>query len=808
MEDPISSLSATQLHYNMDEMGGSLDRQRRTKASRPLSEISFSSIDKSLGKPTHAMGYPGERPRSPTFELAYFLRHTGPPASTQTHSQPHSHPTHSKSAFRFLKPHRSVSKKSHAHAKDISSSQRLPDSVIMKKSAQGKRYLAIKAPGFDEYNLGDDSSSLNSSPMTNRTGDADVRFFEKHSTGPNTVASTVAGRSRGTSRSSQASHPFKPPPLPLSWKDASENLGREALDIYLPYINHALENSKLARYASSSNSTASANGQPLQQVEEEPKQPTPKKATRGVTSPLSGASSIHHSGSIYAAWDPSTPGIASPIATGPPSRVSSIQRKNLHPSDSAITLSCTTSPHSGTEKRRSTDRASMQSAIGSVAETVYSDASSGVVMNALRADMHRPAGVVGQYTNIGYKPPRPGPAPTRALPSLPENHHGRIRYINTARKAASQGARSLQSLRSSSASLEDATARLNIRESMTSNRPGGVIRHDPLRSESQPQLPTYRSTSDGALASGKHTRIDTSGRERASESAQRARKGREDSVRARKLRDLEAARASLERRGVEVNFDPTMAKMLCDRSEPITAFFPLPKSAFSDSRTSRSSGFSGVSQGSSSLSSMGRQLKDAQRHLNTFSPIMQVIDQVPTTQYDTSNRLEAVSQKSVDAVGPIEPEQSINPTIITTISQSPEANSNPTSPTHIQSAAGSADHDQANHPAQTHLEPVLLTSLATTSSSSSPSSNRTVKGPGSDKARSTGSGRSSLTSSTDLELKMEARLNAMERKNAILEAALLAVLQTSSNLGGTGPASSSTGTRSSADLPARRNFTP
>ena len=61
----------------------------------------------------------------------------------------------------------------------------------------------------------------------------------------------------------------------------------------------------------------------------------------------------------------------------------------------------------------------------STAEDIQSDTSSGIVSNAQSAIMMRGQIAAGQYNNIvsmRKPPPMPGPAPTRALPSLPEGH--------------------------------------------------------------------------------------------------------------------------------------------------------------------------------------------------------------------------------------------------------------------------------------------------------------------------------------------------------------------------------------------------
>ena len=57
----------------------------------------------------------------------------------------------------------------------------------------------------------------------------------------------------------------------------------------------------------------------------------------------------------------------------------------------------------------------------SIAESVQSDADSGVITKAQSVEFVRTQGAAGYYSGC---PPKPGPAPTRALPSLPEGHDG------------------------------------------------------------------------------------------------------------------------------------------------------------------------------------------------------------------------------------------------------------------------------------------------------------------------------------------------------------------------------------------------
>lgn len=61
---------------------------------------------------------------------------------------------------------------------------------------------------------------------------------------------------------------------------------------------------------------------------------------------------------------------------------------------------------------------------GSIIDDGQSEISSAEIMNAQSAEIVRAPGVIGYYSRNAAKLPKPGPAPTRALPSLPEGHDG------------------------------------------------------------------------------------------------------------------------------------------------------------------------------------------------------------------------------------------------------------------------------------------------------------------------------------------------------------------------------------------------
>lgn len=72
----------------------------------------------------------------------------------------------------------------------------------------------------------------------------------------------------------------------------------------------------------------------------------------------------------------------------------------------------------------------------SVATDGQSDAESGEIMNAQSAEVIRGHGSLGYHARTSQKPPRSGPAPTRALPSLPEGHDNIAPDSSTAERQA------------------------------------------------------------------------------------------------------------------------------------------------------------------------------------------------------------------------------------------------------------------------------------------------------------------------------------------------------------------------------------
>ncbi|KAL8732362.1 MAG: hypothetical protein Q9166_002760 [cf. Caloplaca sp. 2 TL-2023] len=86
--------------------------------------------------------------------------------------------------------------------------------------------------------------------------------------------------------------------------------------------------------------------------------------------------------------------------------------------DEPVTLKDTSPVGNGTAKSSPTKSGS------STVDDGQSDAESVKIMNAQSAEFMKGQGAFAYHSRGSLKPPKPGPAPTRALPSLPEGHDG------------------------------------------------------------------------------------------------------------------------------------------------------------------------------------------------------------------------------------------------------------------------------------------------------------------------------------------------------------------------------------------------
>ena len=92
----------------------------------------------------------------------------------------------------------------------------------------------------------------------------------------------------------------------------------------------------------------------------------------------------------------------------------------------------------------SVDKHSISPSVLSATDSIQSDAESGIIMNAQNAEFVRAQDAAGYYVGGVRKPPKPGPAPTRALPSLPEGHDAAASALRRP-KNFSQGRTSIES---------------------------------------------------------------------------------------------------------------------------------------------------------------------------------------------------------------------------------------------------------------------------------------------------------------------------------------------------------------------------
>lgn len=111
--------------------------------------------------------------------------------------------------------------------------------------------------------------------------------------------------------------------------------------------------------------------------------------------------------------------LSPPVPASIPSRpIAATPKSPLHLAQNSTEL----------KKSSSIDRQSkapsVLSANESIPESVQSDTDSGVITKAQSVEFVRAQGAAGYYSGVPRKPLKPGPAPTRALPSLPEAYDG------------------------------------------------------------------------------------------------------------------------------------------------------------------------------------------------------------------------------------------------------------------------------------------------------------------------------------------------------------------------------------------------
>ncbi|KAI9809314.1 MAG: hypothetical protein M1825_002605 [Sarcosagium campestre] len=251
--------------------------------------------------------------------------------------------------------------------------------------------------------------------------------------------------------------------------------------------------------------------------------------------------------------------------------------------------------------------ASMEARAGrlSLQELSRPDASAGGNASQARPAPLRLPAAIEENASEDVQPPMPGPAPTKALPMLPDNVHTRTR----------------------SGSGTKTNSRPSSRRSSTRKRQSlGESRDRGLPS------PAMGGSRPPQLAS-----IDASGSDLPPDVLKLTRKGREERVRARKMRDLQSLRARHENRKLDETLDGRPHDNITSNKDV--------------SRTARHSGLSHASSSSScsspispralqfrssmrlsrhdALSSLKGSPKRMPRYENTLSPIILVTEQDP-----------------------------------------------------------------------------------------------------------------------------------------------------------------------------------
>lgn len=399
---------------------------------------------------------------------------------------------------------------------------------------------------------------------------------------------------------------------------------------------------------------------------------------------------------------------------------------------------------------------SMRSGNESTVEDVQSDAESAIVLEAQSAEFIRAHGAAGFY-NGSVKPPKPGPAPTRALPSLPEGHDGSI--------TVQRG------------SIDSAKGRISL-ESGPGSSPKRIPPKSPARrygylpssivANSVPSTSPRKSLDSGT----KHEPCQTSSTEQPKSSSpllpandllpeavshptlEQRQYRRTSSTKALKMRDLEHIKAR--RAATSPAVLPDMKPMEQREGPGETLYLPNTRYSGKPSSAGHCPQGSHFSDVSAEISQPNEKAEPA----NDFSPIIVVAEQEPTlaserTLHD-SQQVNCGSNPSLPSQPPSQPPNSPAPPPFTLPLHFPV----PPLPT-------------LERPTEPSLEPLF-----------DPLTHRISM------------------SHADLEARLEARISALEKKNVLLEKAFLAVLNTSATFNiQTPPGDRSSGFSGASSMP-------
>ncbi|KAH0548554.1 hypothetical protein GP486_007902 [Trichoglossum hirsutum] len=675
-------------------------RPRQLIAPRPLSEFPLSDSARMLPASSHPIA-----PRNTTRELAEFLRSTAPPwydPSLDPQSKP-SPSIHKKSTFGFLRSGAaSPTKPQLIHPNPIF----LPETVIARTSINGKRYLHISLPTENT------SGHISQSPIhaSRASEDGDGYHTDEPGSSPNRSGSANAGTtSSAQSVTLQVSE--EKPTLPGSrWSTGKSELSdSDTVDSYHSYLKNQKTEGPLVKGG------ARHLGKPRRPVSIDVAGRITKKDLQIRRRSNTPDNLIYSHDQAHRGTDRAYD--ASAISTAPnyksvfihshglPPRRSSITKTKLFLPNAHIAMAHESSFGSSLANRNSGSpydhsrykRTSAQSTDNTLAETIRSDTSStDVESTPSLSNTPNSSFLIGTALRT---PPRPGPAPTRALPSLPEGHD-------------------------TSAGGKDHTAS-SSKHYIASDRSDFKSGNSSLR---QTEMSGTKDRAEGV----------------SSETLKVSRKSREERVRERKMRDLQSTRARRELR----KSDGTQHQVALDnedkhaeaRNSHASATTSSSSSSGGRPRTSRRLSASSTLHGSTVFLP-----RESKLGMISLSPIMLVVEQEPTTagprhpEYRPVRKAESAKQLSGSIPGSI-PGSHVH-------SRSPS----PSLP--------SSDDDTARKRRITKKG--SLVSSATTAAAF--------------KVLEAGA-------TTGKEMELEARLVALEKKNALLESALMAVLQSTAQI--------------------------
>ncbi|KAH0543185.1 hypothetical protein FGG08_002446 [Glutinoglossum americanum] len=667
---------------------------RQLTAPRSLSEFPLSGNARMLPVTSHRTV-----PGNTTKELAEFLRSTSPPwydpsLDPQSDSGPSAH---KKSAFGFLRSSTPSPTKPQPISPDPIF---LPESVTARTSTNGKRYLHISLPT---------ESASSQRPLPAHAGHTSGDGDRYHVNEPRSSSNRSGRASTGITSSAPSSAPQGLRDKSVSsgspWNAGKSELSdADTADSYHGYLRtQTAEGSLLkggARFLGKPRRSASID------VAGRVTRKDLQFRHRSNTSdgPIFSQNQTHRGSgrACDAAVISTTPSYKSVFihSHGLPPRRSSIPQARLFLPNAHVAMAHESSLASNLANRRPNSsqeyykdrRTSTQSVDNTIAEAIRSDTSSGITTDAESTpSLSNTPGSVFSYSATVRTPPRPGPAPTRALPSLPEGHD---------------------------------------------TSPGGEDRA--ASPSKQPAAPDSSDVKPG-ITSLRQTEISSASDLTSSESLKVSRKSREERVRERKMRDLQSTRARRESK----KRDSTQYQGALSNEDKQT-----------EARNSHASVTTSSSSGSGSLSRTGRRPsvssslqgsivglpRENKSGLNSFSPIMLVAEQEPLSEsglleYHPVKKSESTKFLSGSIPGSYAHSRSPSPSL------------------------PSSDDDIARKPRITKKG--SLVSSATTAAAF--------------KAFE-------ASAAIGREAEMEARLVAVEKKNALLESAFMAILQSAAQL--------------------------